>query len=332
MALLSYTNADSSFEDGVADAKGSYVLTRFDDIKDFLNGGSLDTTNNIDPSGVFAWTARHGWSITDTSNNNFSIAVVGVMAASKYGHYLTSSAAQINSALSYKSLTNASSSVPVEQIVNAGTGDSHKVVNSNTGACYKAETTSTGNPFEAKVRTLDDLSAPLVSKVISSPTALEASTTETAVVDTILTLPADFLKVGTTIKGTLYGLIDSPAAPADLTIKVRYGGVAGTILLTTGAVTPTANLVDSLVKIEFLLTCASIGAAGTMESQGLVLWNSNTAPTARGMGVAATGTANGSAIAIDTTLSKDLVVTVVWSAATAGCNIEIRNGVLELKR
>ena len=333
MTLLAYSNADSNFTDLTADAEGSDVLARYNDLKTFLNGSNLDPTNNIDVTAVYPWTARHSWIITDTGNINRSLTVSGVQAASKYGDYITSSAAQINVSLSYKSLTNAASSVSVEEIVNAGTGDSVKVTNSNTGACFLATTTSTGDLYKASVRTLTGLHAPLVSKVITTSTAVVADATETAVSDATITLPANFLKIGTTIKGTLYGLIDTPGAgPADIRIYVKYGGTAGTILLDTGAITPAVSLVDSLVKIEFILTCITVGAGGTMEAQGHVLWNSNTVPLDRGMGTAGTGATNGAAIAIDTTLEKDLVVSVKWSAATAGCNIEIRNGVMELKQ
>lgn len=333
MTLLSYSNADSLFTNYTADEDGAVVLARYNDIKTFLNNNNLDCTNNIDPSGVFPWTARHSWTINDTANHNITLIVAGVMAASKYGSFITSSAAQVNAPLVVRSLTNASSSVSVEEIQNAGTGDSHKVVNTNTGGCYHASTTSTGQPYKATVRTLTDLNAPLVSKVITTPTSVTNDDTETIVNDVTITLPADFLKVGTTIKGSLYGTLTTPGAgPATLDIRVKLGGTAGTVLLDSGEITPTVSLVSALIKLDYILTCVSVGAAGTIEAQGLIMWNSNTAPAAKGLGVAGTGNANTAPIVIDTTTQKDLILSLKWGSAVAGCTVSINNGVIEIKR
>ena len=333
MTLLAYSNADSNFTDLTADAEGSDVLARYNDLKTFLNGSNLDPTNNIDVTAVYPWTARHSWIITDTGNINRSLTVSGVQAASKYGDYITSSAAQINASLVYRSLTNASSSVSIEEIVNAGTGDSVKVTNSNTGACFLATTTSTGDLYKASVRTLTGLHAPLVSKILTTPVSVTNDATETIVTGLTVSIPANFLKAGSTIKGTMYGLLDSPAAAgATYRIYVKYGGTGGTILLDTGATAPTASLVDSSLKVDFVLTCITTGAGGTMEAQGLVQWNSNTAPVNRGMGTAGTGATNGAAIAIDTTLAKDLVITLKMASAVAGSTMEARSGIMELKQ
>ena len=333
MTLLAYTNADALFTNLTADADGSVVLTRFNDIKTFLNGLTLDSTSNINVAGVFPWTARHSWVVTDTANNNRSLTASGVMAAGKYADFVTSAAAQVNSALSFKSITNAASSVPVEELSNAGTGDSHKVVNTNTGACYKAETSSTGSPFKAKIRGLDNFSAPLVSRIVTTPVTVAADATETIVNDATIAIPADFLQIGSTIKGSFYGSIDTPgAAPATIQLEVKFGGVGGTVLLDTGAFTPAVSLVSSLVKVEFILTCITIGGAGTIEAQGMVSWNSNTIPVNRGMGVGATGIANIIPVVVNTTADSDLIFSMTWGAATAGCSITMRSGIMELKK
>jgi len=329
---FSYSNSDSLFDNDTADADGAVVLARYDDLKTWLNGSNTGPSN-VDLTATYAWTGKHTYVVTDISNHNRSLTVSGVMGANKYGDYITSAAAQINAPLIYRNLSNASSSVSVEELVNAGTGDTHKVTNSNRGACYHAVTTSTGSPYEATIRTLADLTAPLTSKVITTPITVSNSDTETVVTGSTITLPADFLKAGSTIKGSFYGLMGTPAAAtATIQIEVKYGGTGGVVLLDTGVITPTASLVNSQIKLDFLLTCITTGVTGTIEAQGQVSWNSNTAPANRGMGTGATGIANSAAIVIDTTLSKDLVLTLTWGTAVADCSITIRNGIMELKR
>lgn len=329
---FTYSNSDSLFTNDSADADGAVVLVRWNDIKTYLNGGNFGPSS-LDLTGVYSWTSRHAWTITDTANNNRSLTANGVMAANRYGDYVISAAAQINSALSHKELSNAASSVPVDEIVNAGTGDSHQVTNSNTGSCYSGITSSTGPVYKASVRSLSGLQAPLVSQVVTSPTTVAVDATETIVADSELTLPANFLIAGSTIKGTFYGVMTTPgAAPANIQFRVRIGGIAGTVLLDSGAVTPTVSLANSLVKIEFLLTCITTGAGGTVEAQGILAYNHNSVPTLRGLGVAGTGASNAAAIAVDTTVERDLVLTLNWSAATAGCSVSIRSGVLEIKK
>lgn len=333
MTLLAYSNADNLFDALTALASGPVVRTRYNDIKTFINGNNLDCTNNINPAGVFPWTNYHSWVISNTSNHNRSLTVNGVMGANKYGDFITSAAILINAPLIMHSITNAAATVSVDEINNAGTGDSHKVVNTNTGACYHASTTSTGHPFKATVRSLTDLSAPLVSKVITTPTSVTNDATETIVNDATITIPANFLKVGSTLKGSFYGTINSPGAgPATIDLMVKLGGTAGTVLLDSGVITPPISMVGSLLKLDYILTCITTGAGGTMEAQGIMSWNSNTIPVQRGLGIAGTGNSNTAAIVIDTTTQKDLILSIKMGSAVVGSTVAIRSGIMELKR
>jgi len=329
---FNYTNADSLFDNNTADADGQVVLTRYNDLKSWLNGPNVGPAS-LDLTGIYPWTARHSWTITDATHNNKALIVGGIMAVGFYGDSISSAVAQINSPLIYRELSNASSTVPIEELHNAGTGDTHKVVNTNTGACYLAETSSTGYPFKAKVRDLTDLNAPLVSKVITTPTSITNDSTETPISDATINLPANFLKIGTTIKGSFYGTLDTPGAgPATVYFKVKLGGIAGTTLLDSGTITPTISLVGSLVKIDYILTCITVGATGTIEAQGEIHWNSNTAPVVKGLGIAGTGNANIAPIVIDTTTQKDLILEFKMGTAVVGSTVAIRNGIVEIKR
>lgn len=346
MGILSYSVADSEFDDDEV-AEGTELVTRFNDIKTFLNNANL-TSANLDTTANFPWTGRHSFTINDSSNTNIPIIISAVMAANKYGMSISSSAAQVNSALVFVTMSNVSSTVPCFEFSNAGTGSTVKITNSGNADGFESNLTSTsatqapfiasqagtGAVYEATLRTLSNLSAPLFAKNITTLTTVDNTATETAISDLSITLPADFLKAGTTIRGTIWGTMDTPGAgPATARIRVCYGGTitgGGTALLDTGAYTPTVSLSGSLIKVDYTLTCLTTGATGTIEAQGMVAHQSNTAPTWRGMGTGGTGAANTSAITIDTTASKSLVITFTWGSAVSGCTAKFRAGHVEI--
>lgn len=346
MSICPQNVASSEFNSGQL-AQGSEVLSLVTGVIDFLNGANLDGSVNINVGTSYAWTARHAWTVSDASNDNRSLTVSAVMGASKYGDKVSSSAAQTTSSLVYHELSSGSSTVAVDEIVNAGTGPGHKVTNSGNAKGYLATLSSTsasanaydvsnagtGHCFGGSLRTLTGLNAPLTVKSLTSIITADNTATETEITGTTVTLPADFLKAGTTIRGEIWGQIDTPGAGVpSATIKVYYGGTAGTVLLNSGAVTHATSLADSLVKLEFLLTCISTGVTGTIEAQGKLTWGSNTAPTNRGMGTAATGATNDAVITIDTTASKDITTSFTWGSAVAGATFKARSGTMTIIR
>jgi len=345
MSTLTFTVLDATFDDGQT-ANGSDVRSRTNEIKTFLEGNNLEPTANLKMSVAYPWTARHSWTVTDTANDNMALVVGGVMAANKYGFHISSSVAQINSALQYCELTNASSTVPVYEASHAGTGEGFKATNSNNGLCfsgtqssdaasasvYKGSQAGTGHVYEGTLRGISSLNSVMRAKTITSIVTADNTATETEITGTTLTLPANFLKAGTTIRGVIWGQIDTPGAGVPTArIKLYHGGTSGTVILDSGAVTHTTSLADSLVKIEFMVTCMSTGGTGTIEAQGQVMWGSNTAPAARGLGVSgATGATNDTTFTVDTTTSKDLTLTFKWGSAVAGATFKARSGYLEI--
>lgn len=344
MTTLSYTVNDTHFADGQP-ALGTDVTSRCNDIKTFLNGSFLDPTSNINVAVNYPWTAAHSWTVSDGTQDNISLVVGSVLNAAKYGLHVSSAAAQINSALVYVSLSNASSTAPCLEYANAGTGSTVKVTNTGnatafTGALSSTSATTgvatlsqagTGPLVDCTLRTLTGLNAECLAKKITSLTVVDNTGTETAITDLTTTLPANFLKAGTTIRGSIWGTIDTPGAGVPTGIlKVYYGGTSGTVLLSSGAVTHSISLVGSLVVVDFILTCLTTGGSGTIEAQGIVSWGSNTAPPARGLGTAATGTGNTAAITIDTTQAKDLTISFKWGSAVAGATAKFRAGTIEV--
>jgi hypothetical protein len=123
--------------------------------------------------------------------------------------------------------------------------------------------------------------------------------------------------------------------PGTLTMRVRWGGVGGTILATTGAITLSstarANFTGSL---EVYLVVRTVGSAGSMYCMGKVLLNdvpagADSAPqsiytmTSAGLNVPAVVSS------LDTTTAKLLSVTGQFSVSTATTQLTNHIRVLE---
>lgn len=323
-------------------AQGTEVRADLEYLRDFINGGNFDATDNIKLTGVFPWTNRHSWTISDANNDNLSLVVSAVMASSKYGLKISSSVAQVNSALIYAQLSNASSTVPTLEFSDAGSGSTIKVTKSGNGHCAEFTQSGTSNSeppvfinqagtgvlLEGELRGLTGLNGTVLAKTLTSPITADNTATETTITGLTTALPANFLQIGTTIRGRFRGKIDTPGAgPATARVRIYYGA---TTLLDSGAFAVTTSLANSLIECDFDLTCLTTGATGTIEAQGKVLWNSNTAPAARGLGTAGTGATNAAAITIDTTALTNLTATFTWGSAVAGCTAVIRSGHIEI--
>lgn len=115
--------------------------------------------------------------------------------------------------------------------------------------------------------------------------------------------------------------------PGTLTLRLRWGGVAGTVLATTGAIamstTARANYSGCL---DADLTFRAIGSAGSVFCMGVVLLNNvpvgaDSAP----QGIYTMGSAGANVPAVvsslDTTVAKALSLTAQFSVATAGTQL-----------
>lgn len=350
MATYTYTIPDTNFADGEV-ALGTDVRSRDNETRTFLLGGNLDPTHNINVTVAYPWTARHSWTVSDASNDNMALVVGAVLAANKYGYHASSSAAQINSALHYLELTNASSTVAVSEVAQAGTGSGYKATHTNVGSAFEGNCSSTSNTagtakltqagtgplVSGTLRTLTNLNGVFLAAKQTNAYTVSNSSTETVDTDLTISLPANFLKAGTTIRGKVYGIITTPGAgPATARLRVKYGGTGGTTLLDSGAITPTVSLTDSPVTLDFTLTCISVGGSGTIEAQGISFLNPSAAISAtvgavsRGMGTGGTGAGNNAVITIDTTAAKDLIVSFTWGSAVVGCAFSFRAGHIEI--
>jgi hypothetical protein len=151
------------------------------------------------------------------------------------------------------------------------------------------------------------------------------SVTETSITGTGVgtkTLPAAFFVVGRTLRVTLWGIYSTANPAVTLQIKAKLGS---TVILDTGAQTPTAAMANRGFCVTGLITCRTTGATGTVFGQGSANMSiSATDSQAWDMENTATAT-------IDTTASQAFDVTATWGAGVgASDTISGTNFLLEI--
>lgn len=99
----------------------------------------------------------------------------------------------------------------------------------------------------------------ITTNVSTGPISLLSNLTGT------VTLPANFLQPGMTIRVWLQGNVFSPASLQNWTNAVTLGG---TLLATNTAPIPISLAAGDDFGIDFMITCRSIGASGSVYCQG----------------------------------------------------------------
>lgn len=173
----------------------------------------------------------------------------------------------------------------------------------------------------------------LLTATIDDAAQISNTTTETIMVpDT--PIPARYWYPGRTLKATLRGKLSCVVTtPGTLTLRARYGGVAGTLLVASPALA--LNIVaktNSQVAIEFLITCRANGngaAAGSLIASGQA--NLGEARVAADVGSYDMIPINGSAVvsALNLIDTGTLSFTAQFSVATNPTNLLINQFYLE---
>lgn len=124
-----------------------------------------------------------------------------------------------------------------------------------------------------------------------------------------LTLPANFLTVGRTIRIKGGGIYSTLITPGNLTVRVKYGGVTIASVV-VGTLLGSAS--NAGFDFECVITCRSIGASGTVVCAGLINYAASGSNRLADYINTGTGTTT-----VNTTTSNALEVTIQWSSASA---------------
>lgn len=165
-------------------------------------------------------------------------------------------------------------------------------------------------------------------------TAIANSTTETIIFPNI-TVPANYLQDGRVLRLTAYGRHSTTTTPT-LTFRVRWGGVAGTVLAASGAITTGTTVTAAMWAVHVLLQVRSNGATGTVFATGEVFVGAAAASTvgsatnasAHGF-MGSAGVATPAAVTVDLTADAALSLTAQWGTASASNTLTGHNYVVE---
>lgn len=152
-------------------------------------------------------------------------------------------------------------------------------------------------------------------------TAISATVTETIIFPNV-TIPANFLQDGRVLRLTAFGRHTS--AGQTVTIRTRWGGVSGTVIAATGAITaPTATA--GIWKAEGIIQTRTNGSSGTVYGF-LEFWicddaasSAGSATSIPGIGLGGSaGVATPAAVTLD--LTADTALSLTGTFGTAGSN------------
>lgn len=180
-----------------------------------------------------------------------------------------------------------------------------------------------------------------VAWATAAGTAVANTTTETILFPNI-TIPANFMQDGRCLRGRGFFAYGTTVTPT-LTFTIRWGGVAGTVLAKSAALTTTSGVgggasMTALGSFEFIIQTRSNGSSGTLMSNGVVTTFTSTAPTAgtvtnygldQSLASGSTGGTTPVAVTADLTADTALSLTVTWGTANAANSIQGINYTLE---
>jgi hypothetical protein len=151
---------------------------------------------------------------------------------------------------------------------------------------------------------------------------------EDEIVDDFL-LPAGYMKAGRMLKLHLVGKASNAVTtPGTLTVKIRWGTITGTVLVTSAALAQNvAAQTDKTWTLEAYILCLTSGSAGTFLTWGTMHRGNCAVGATSDITPDMLPASSLAAVTVDTTVEKALTVTVTPSLGTA--SIQCLAGVLE---
>lgn len=152
--------------------------------------------------------------------------------------------------------------------------------------------------------------------------SVNTTTAETIVFPNI-TIPANYMQDGRALRLNAYGRWGSTATPTQ-TWRIRWGGVAGTILSQSGAITTGSGVTAGQWSLSSILQTRSNGSSGTIFNQGEITLGEDAAPAMGtvtnyncGSFMGSAGVATPAAVTVDLTADTALSLTVQHSASSS---------------
>jgi hypothetical protein len=162
----------------------------------------------------------------------------------------------------------------------------------------------------------------------SSGTQISNTTTET-IIHPNITIPANYMQDGRAIEIFHFGMFSNVVTtPGTLIFRIRWGGVAGTILAQSAAIALSTTAQTNVgYELEALLQTRSNGSSGTIFATGSVGLGAEATSGFHFMGSA--GNSAPAAVTVDLTADTALSLTAQFSVATSPTNLTGLNYVIK---
>jgi hypothetical protein len=153
---------------------------------------------------------------------------------------------------------------------------------------------------------------------LTDGTAVHTTTTETILFPDV-TVPANYMQFDRCLRLRAFGKLSTTGTPT-ITFAIRWGGVAGTLLATTEAITCASGAANTAWSIEAYIQTRTNGATGTLLAFGDVTVNLTASTQTSGV-FGVSGFDAPAAVTVDLTADKALSLTADWSASSASNTI-----------
>lgn len=158
---------------------------------------------------------------------------------------------------------------------------------------------------------------------VADGASINTTAAETVIYGNI-TIPGNYISDGRALKLRVKGKWSTTTGTVTVVFRLRWGGVAGTLLCATGTITQLVSITNGLFDIEIDLIVRTNGATGTIMANGVARVFAATAPTigsATGAPAIAPMTAGGqtapAAVTVDLTADTALAITAQMGASNA---------------
>lgn len=159
----------------------------------------------------------------------------------------------------------------------------------------------------------------LLATATADGTAVHTTTAETILFpDNVI--PANVLQDGRLMRLRAFGKLSTTGTPT-ITFAIRWGGVAGTLLATTEAITCASGAANTCWEIEAYIQTRLNGATGTLLVMGRVLVNLTASTSTAGVFGVSGFDAPAAVNPLDLTAATALSLTADWSASSASNTI-----------
>lgn len=168
--------------------------------------------------------------------------------------------------------------------------------------------------------------AELLAWLTVDATALANNASEAIIVPDF-TIPANYMQDGRVLRARIFGKLSTTGTPT-MIWGVRWGGVAGTLLANTEAVTMGSGVANVNFALEILLQTRANGASGKIITSGEMTVHT-AAGTILGNVFGVSGYDAPAEVTVDLSIDKALSFTGKWSAASASNTMTVHQYTLE---